>query len=130
MRFPRFAGNVLWATSTDVYVTSVGLISGTHVVRSNQRGASGTWNAAQNGLPDVAVEILKTDPTDPSRKTIFAGTDLGGYRTTDGGAYWSLFGSHLPQVRVTDLYIPPDGSFLRIGTYGRGVWETSLAGDV
>jgi hypothetical protein len=74
--FPGFTGNVLWATNTDVYVTSVGLLSGTHLVRSNQGGASGTWTAAQNGLPDVAVEILKADPSDPSRKTIFAGTDL------------------------------------------------------
>ena len=58
--------------------------------------------------------------------TLFAATDLGVYRTTDGGAHWTLFGSHLPQVRVTDLYIPPDGSFLRVATYGRGVWEISL----
>ncbi len=79
--------------------------------------------AAQNGLPDAPVEKLAADPNDPSRNTIFAATDLGVYRTTDGGAHWSLFESHLPQVRVTDLYLPPDGSFLRIATYGRGVWE-------
>jgi len=27
---------------------------------------------------------------------------------------------------VDDLYLPPDGSFLRIATYGRGVWEIQL----
>lgn len=125
--FHSFAANVLWATNTDVYITSNNPAPGvTRVVRSTQGGGSGTWTSAQNGLPDVPVEKLAADPNDPSRNTIFAATDLGVYRTTDGGAHWALFGSHLPQVRVTDLYIPPDGGFLRVGTYGRGVWEITL----
>ena len=26
-------------------------------------------------------------------------------------------------MRVNDIYMPPDGSFVRIATYGRGIWE-------
>jgi hypothetical protein len=125
--FHSYTANILWATNTDVYVASINPAPGvTRVVRSTQGGAPGTWTAAQQGLPDAPVNKLAASPADPARKTIFAATDLGVYRTTDGGAHWSLFGSHLPQVRVSDLYIPPDGSFLRIATYGRGVWEISL----
>ena len=128
--FHSFTANVLWATNTDVYVTSINPAPGvTRVVRSTQGGASGTWTAAQTGLPDVPVNKLAADPHDRSRNTIFAATDLGVYRTTDRGAHWSLLGSDLPQVRVTDLYIPPDGSFLRIATYGRGVWEIGLSAE-
>jgi hypothetical protein len=29
----------------------------------------------------------------------------------------------MPQVVVSDLYMPPDGSVLRASTYGRSVWE-------
>jgi hypothetical protein len=29
----------------------------------------------------------------------------------------------LPTVRVNDIYMPPDGSTIRIATYGRGIWE-------
>jgi hypothetical protein len=54
---------------------------------------------------------------------LYAGTFLGVYRSTDAGASWSRFGYGLPQVEVHDLYMPPDGSFLRIATYGRGVWK-------
>jgi hypothetical protein len=125
--FHGFTSNVLWATNSDVYVSSVNPTPGvTRVVRSTQGGASGTWTVAQEGLPDVPVNKLASDPNDPNHLTIFAATDLGVYRTTDGGGHWSLFGARLPQVRVTDLYTPPDGSFLRIATYGRGVWEISL----
>ena len=28
-------------------------------------------------------------------------------------------------MRVNDIYMPPDGSFTRIATYGRGIWELS-----
>ena len=34
-----------------------------------------------------------------------------------------LYGSGLPMVVVSDLYMPTDGSYLRVSTYGRGVWE-------
>ena len=44
--------------------------------------------------------------------------------STDGGASWHLYGSGLPMVVVSDLYMPTEGSFLRVSTYGRGVWET------
>jgi len=29
----------------------------------------------------------------------------------------------MPLVNVADLYISPDGTLVRAGTYGRGVWE-------
>jgi len=123
--FHNLTSNVLWTSNSDVYVTSVNGTPGvTRVVRSRQGGISGTWSAAQNGLPDVPVQKLISNPQDAN--TIFAATDLGVYRTTDGGDHWLLFGANLPQVQVTDMYIPPDGSFLRIATYGRGVWEISL----
>jgi hypothetical protein len=50
-------------------------------------------------------------------------TWLGVYETTDGGGSWHLYGSGLPMVVVSDLYMPTDGSYLRVCIYGRGVWE-------
>lgn len=41
----------------------------------------------------------------------------------DGGATWARFGANLPTVEVDDIYMQPDGSFLRIAIFGRGVWE-------
>src|SRR5207344_3186352 len=58
-----------------------------------------------------------------SHNTIYAATHVGIYRTTNGGSSWSPFGNGLPTVRVNDIYMPSDGSTIRIATYGRGIWE-------
>ncbi len=79
----------------------------------------------QNGLPDLPVTRVYVDPRDPSRNTVYAATHVGVYRTVNGGASWEPFSNGLPTVRVNDIYMPPDGSFMRIATYGRGIWELS-----
>src|SRR5215831_2407796 len=91
------------------------------LLKSTDGGA--TWSAAQTGLPDVPINRIIVDPGDGSEDTVYAATWIGVYRTTDGGATWSLFGAGLPNVEAADLYMSPDGSFLRVATYGRGVWE-------
>ena len=83
-----------------------------------------TKRYGSNRLPNVPIAKLLVSPRDPSGNTVYAGTFLGVYETTDGGANWKLFGTGLPVVNVSDLYMPPDGSYLRVATYGRGVWET------
>lgn len=47
-------------------------------------------------------------------------------KSTDGGSNWHLFGAGLPAARVSDLYMPADGSFMRVATYGRGLWRITL----
>ena len=53
-------------------------------------------------------------------------TDSGVYCTQDGGKSWSLFGAGVPNVSVRGLYVSLEGRFMRIATYGRGVWEIDL----
>lgn len=105
--------NVLFATSESPVANSI------HVAKTTDGGTS--WAAADNGLPDLPVVKIVVDPGDPN--TLYAATWLGVYRTTDQGANWSLFGSGLPQALVSDLYIHPQGGFLRAAIYGRGIWQ-------
>ena len=65
------------------------------------------------------------DPRDATHGTLYAATHLGVYRTVNGGLEWEPYSNGLPTVRVNDIYMPPDGSFTRIATYGRGIWELS-----
>jgi hypothetical protein len=73
------------------------------------------------GLPNVPVTKLLVSPVDPN--TIFASTWIGVYKSSDAGASWTRYGQGLPYAVISDLYMPPDASFLRVSSYGRGVWE-------
>ncbi len=45
------------------------------------------------------------------------------YITTDDGATWDRMGDGLPMVSVRDMYIAKNQDFIRVATYGRGLWE-------
>jgi hypothetical protein len=77
-------------------------------------------------LPDVAVADSAVDPRDRTGNTVYAATWIGVYITRDGGKHWRLFGAGLPNVYVAGPYLSPDQDFLRIATYGRGVWDIDL----
>jgi photosystem II stability/assembly factor-like uncharacterized protein len=96
-----------------------------HAWRSHDLGD--TWQPIDgNGLPPLPVYQLVPDRKDPS--VLWAATDVGVYRSADGGAAWTRFGVGLPWVTVRDLYVAADGSLVRAGTFGRGVWEARLDG--
>jgi hypothetical protein len=114
-----------WAGDHIIYVGSQSTSTArNHVVRSTDSGQ--TWQAADGGLPRLPIRKIATDPTDPSGNTAYVANVVGVYRTSNGGTTWTLFGNGLPQADYSDLYMPPDGTFLRAASYGRGVWEIPL----
>jgi hypothetical protein len=72
-------------------------------------------------LPNVPVYVVKYDPVTPT--TIYAGTDLGVYISIDDAATWNRMGEGFPMVPARDLYIARNQDFIRVATYGRGLWE-------
>lgn len=114
-----FNATVEWADNNTLYVGSESPGPAARVAKSTDGGLH--FTRSDSGLPDVPVNRILVSPTD--KNTLYAATFLGVYRSTNGGASWSRFGAGLPFVEVRDLYMPPDGSFLRIASYGRGNWE-------
>lgn len=115
----------IWFSTTDsniIYVASVAP-DGTksHLWKSTNFGAS--WTAIDGaGFPQgVPVDTIQNDPLDPN--VLYAGTHLGVYTSADGGATWTRFGSGMPLVETTDIYISPTGGLVRASTFGRGFWE-------
>lgn len=105
-----------------VYVTSVVPdATKSHIWKSTNFGTS--WTSIDGtGMPAGApINQVVVDPGD--RNVIYAATQLGLYRSADGGANWVRWGSGLPLVNVMDLWVAPDSSKVRVATYGRGFWE-------
>ncbi len=71
-------------------------------------------------LPNAPVNSVVVDPT--FSDTIYVGTDVGPFVTTDGGKTWAPLGSDFPIVAIWQLDLDPANRILAAGTHGRGAW--------
>ena len=58
--------------------------------------------------------------------TIYIGTDIGIFKSSNKGESWIRFSENLPVCAVYDMRLHPQASLLRIATHGRGIWERHL----
>jgi len=76
-------------------------------------------------LPDVPTTAVAIDPSNSNN--VYAGTDIGVYVSTDGGATWHDFNEGLPEALiVADLTISPSNRYLRLASHSNGVFERPL----
>ena len=110
-----------------VTFTSFGVPDGQHIFKTtNLNDPAPVWTPAGSGIPDVPVSALVIDPQDSG--SIYAGTDIGVYHSSDGGANWQPFGTGLPRVAVFDAEISNVQRVLRIATHGRGMYDADIPG--
>jgi photosystem II stability/assembly factor-like uncharacterized protein len=93
---------------------------------TNLNDPTPTWTPSSNGIPQVPVSSIAVDPQDSN--SLYAGTDIGVYHSSDGGANWTPYGVGLPRVAVFDVKISNVQRYLRIATHGRGIWEIGIPG--
>jgi hypothetical protein len=116
-------GGTVWAGSRANSLTDGSIPTGHLFKCTGVAVAGGTCTAKSMGaaVDQVPVNVIKVDPGDSN--TIYVGTEIGLYRSTNGGSNFSRYGTGLPLVNVTDIAINADGSAVRVSTFGRGFWE-------
>ncbi len=112
--------NTLWFTCG-------GFTSGSKVFESTNGGT--TWTNISTGLPNLPTMCIVQNKHATDRNVLFAGMDVGVY-VKDGTNSWALYSNGLPGVVVSELDIYYDNNAtvdkLRAGTFGRGLWETTI----
>ncbi len=111
--------------SAQVWISVGGWNADQKVYRSLDGGV--TWSNMTGNLPNTPVNAIIYHDTDGSPgDAVYIGTDIGVfYRNNDLGN-WKFFSNSLPRVEVSDLEISYVAGKLRIGTYGRGIWQSDL----
>ena len=108
--------NEIWLTFGEYSATG-------KVYYSNNGGMS--WINWSTGLPNVAINCSVYETGSDDR--IYIGTDAGVYTRDSLNTTWTLVGTGLPNTAVTDIDIMYSAGKLRVGTYGRGIWETDIS---
>lgn len=115
--------------SVEFPVTQGSLRTKSSVYKSLDSG--GLWTNENYGLAAHAITIA-VHPTQPS--TLYAGTTLGVYRSTNGGRNWSPINNGIGEIFVRDLIIDPvtPATIYALGnsnTNNNGVWKSSDGGN-
>lgn len=101
------------------YLTVSGYGTG-HIFKTTNSGTN--WTDISGSLPNIPANALLIDPLNAN--TIYAGTDIGVFRSDTGGTNWATFNSGLPPVIVMAFASQASG-LIQLGSYGRGVYELS-----
>ena len=100
------------------------------MVRSRQGGASGSWEAINNGLGGkLNVTQIRVDAEDANK--VFITLRSGGiFKSTDGGDNWTEITNNLPERNLASMDISRQNSdIIYVGTRFYGVWKTIDGGS-
>lgn len=124
----RIAVDPADASGNSIYVTFGGSGDYRHVWHfdgTTWTPRSGPGAGAATALLDAEYNAIAVDPT-TSPPTLYAGGDVGVWKSTDSGANWSIYSDGLPDAAVLDLRLHQPSRLLRASLHGRGLFEIKI----
>jgi photosystem II stability/assembly factor-like uncharacterized protein len=94
-----------------------------HLFRSRDAGTN--WADVSGSFPSLSLPDVPTSAvalSDVDSEIAYAGTDVGVFRTTNGGSTWSGFQDGLPRSPVVELRYHRQYDRIFAATMGRGVY--------
>jgi photosystem II stability/assembly factor-like uncharacterized protein len=110
--------------SSNVVVVSFSGFGSGKVYKSTNGGVS--WNNISSNLPDSPTNDVLIYYPGSSTSILLAAMDIGVFMTSNYGASWVELSDGLPNTVAMHLDYNQTANKVRIGTHGRGVWETSI----
>lgn len=107
-----------------VAICMSGFSNGNKVFASTNGGSS--WTNRSGNLPNLPANALAWTEG-PSIRMIL-GMDVGVYYADEGTNAWTLYADSLPAVLINDLEVLNGAGLIRVGTWGRGIWEAPIPG--
>ena len=89
-----------------------------HVFKVTNALTSPAWTDVSGDLPDIPANCVAVAP-----EGVYVGTDIGVFRTSDGGAHWELLSTGFPTVAVFGLDRNPGTGAIVAATHGRGMFR-------
>ena len=110
----------------DTIIVTYGTYSNNNqkVYITNDQGNS--WENITYNLGNMPIRSVVIDHTENS--TIYLGAEIGVYKKSMSATSWELYNENLPNTTMMELEVVYGSNTLRGTTWGRGVWEYSLAG--
>ena len=109
--------------SNTIYVTIDGTTG--NVYRGTISESDFTMEDITGSLPNIPKLVIKHQADHPDNP-LFLGTRLGVWRYDDVTGDWETFDNNLPNTSVNDLEINYEDGILTAGTFGRGVWQSTI----
>lgn len=93
-----------------------------HVFVTDNQGA--TWRDISGDLPDVPVTSIAVDPM--IEGSLYIGTDIGVFQTTNGGTNWVRLSNGMPRVASFMVRYHAATRSIVVATHGRGMYRLNL----
>ncbi len=112
--------------SQKVWLTIGGFNDGQKVYMSKDAGAH--WKNISGTLPNIPINCVAVENS--TQGGVYIGTEVGVFYRTDSSGDWTRYSDGLPNTIITQIEVLPSINILRASTFGRGIWEGSIAGTI